>query len=624
MAKESNWDKLRKRDIQRDPKFRNVYDSQQMDWKPLDEKIGIGGYLVGAILIAVLAGALSWLLTTVWKAFRVASAAEGVLYGFLHTGAYWKAWPGLGGCLFILVVSSCTFIGFYQWFMLIRDAQNVDKETADINQYENDQHIQLPEEMMCSYDFFPDVGYHSSVLPSTLLSHVAILNKGLKPVYVSRRAQSDIVDEDGNICYYAGEALVDEDGVVLLEKKPCIDEKFMDALFDASGLPNYPELRRKFDATVVPYNPDGKNRDKLKGYDRLSDLINSDWELPEYEPQRAAGVYVVDTASVNTMCLAITRAGKGQTIIEPTIDMWTREKRLNNMVINDPKGELLVKFYAVATIRGLEVVQFNLINAMKTNVYNPLGMAAEAAREGNFTKTAAYVENIAEVFFPVDGGEDPVWPNAANNAFKRSCYGLIDYYLEKEKQMRRNVPANSEEAALLEAKLDEMWGHVTLFNCYQFFTSLTSKKLPDPTTQWMRERNEVSPDMTNQARMTQLYAQLTDKEAPGYNPQDPELNREYREMSKHKTMLDTKLKGPVWDGQTEKDAMSVFFGATQQLPKNTMRGLVKNADDSLKSMGGADKMIASWETLYGECEVKPCRRVVFSRRTESLRDRMIA
>lgn len=50
---------------------------------------------------------------------------------------------------------------------------------------------------------------------------------------------------------------------------------------------------------------------------------------------------------------------------------------------------------------------------MKTDIYNPLGLAAESAREGDFTKTAMYIENIADVFFPLDGGEDPVWPNAA-------------------------------------------------------------------------------------------------------------------------------------------------------------------------------------------------------------------
>ena len=45
--------------------------------------------------------------------------------------------------------------------------------------------------------------------------------------------------------------------------------------------------------------------------------------------------------------------------------MWTRERRPTNMVINDPKGELLVKFYVRGTVRGFEIVQFNLINAMK-------------------------------------------------------------------------------------------------------------------------------------------------------------------------------------------------------------------------------------------------------------------
>lgn len=44
--------------------------------------------------------------------------------------------------------------------------------------------------------------------------------------------------------------------------------------------------------------------------------------------------------------------------------MWTREDRKSNVVVNDPKGELLVKFFTKATVRGYQVVQFNLINAI--------------------------------------------------------------------------------------------------------------------------------------------------------------------------------------------------------------------------------------------------------------------
>lgn len=60
--------------------------------------------------------------------------------------------------------------------------------------------------------------------------------------------------------------------------------------------------------------------------------------------------------------------------------MWMREKRLNNMVVNDPKGELLVKNYVRATVRGMQVVQFNLINAMKTDIYNRAPRSAVKSR----------------------------------------------------------------------------------------------------------------------------------------------------------------------------------------------------------------------------------------------------
>jgi hypothetical protein len=90
----------------------------------------------------------------------------------------------------------------------------------------------------------------------------------------------------------------------------------MDELWDASELPKDKTIRRKFDPSKVLYNPDNKNRNKLKDARTVADMINKYWTLPEYEPQRPGGAYIVDTEPVNTMVLAITRAGKGQTIIE--------------------------------------------------------------------------------------------------------------------------------------------------------------------------------------------------------------------------------------------------------------------------------------------------------------------
>ncbi|SIO86940.1 type IV secretory system conjugative DNA transfer family protein [Nocardiopsis sp. JB363] len=448
-------------------------------------------------------------------------------------------------------------------------AENLMHDTDDINQHQNDQHIALPEEIMEKFDYFPDAGAHSAVQVSSVISHTMLKKKGLGTVDLVERAEDDIVDEDGEILYYAGDPLEDTDGNVKTRTVPLIDEDFGKALFEASGVPDVKggdgkALRKRFDTTVIPYNPDGKAQGKLGKYETVADLIMDDWTFPGYEVQRPAGTYIVDTAPVNTMVLAITRGGKGQTIIEPTLDMWSREKRPSNMIINDPKGELLVKNYVPFVMRGFEPVQFNLINPVKTNIYNPLGMAADAAREGDSTKCAQYVENIADVFFPVSGGEDPVWPKAAGNSSKRVAYGLIDFYMEEERELREFTMATDMPPEALEQRLDEMWGKVTLYNCYQMFVQLTSKKMKNPEVEL--EKRVKKGEFDN------------DEEG---------LQAEQRRVE---------AQSPLWEGKPEQDMLTLYFNATAALPTNTVRTLIGNADNALRAMAGAEKMIAS---VYG-------------------------
>lgn len=252
--------------------------------------------------------------------------------------------------------------------------------------------------------------------------------------------------------------------------------------------------------------------------------------------------------------------------------MWTRERRPNNMVINDPKGELLVKFYVRGTVRGFQIIQFNLINAMKTDIYNPLCLAADAAREGDFTKAALYVENIADVFFPLDGGEDPVWPNAANNAFKRAAYGLIDYYLEEERALREKAERTNMDEKVLETKLDMMWGKVTLYNTYQLFVQLTSQKSPNPMSAFVKEVKSLQ----GTKKKGKYYDDNWDE--PTYQ----EKMEEFQLMSK-----------VLYEDKPEVDLLALYFNASNALPMNSMRRLVSNADNALRAMGGADKMMAS-------------------------------
>lgn len=199
------------------------------------------------------------------------------------------------------VITMVAFSLLYFFLSKNLKAQNLLSDTSDINQYHNDQHIALPEETQKNYDWFPDVGAHSSVQVSSMISHMAIMNKGLKNVALAKRANKDIKDENGDIEYFKGEILLDKDGNPISNNVPIIDTEFMEALFDASGAPKDKKVRHYYDTTKIPYNPGNENRDKLPGYDTVADLINKDWEFPIYEPQRPAGAYIVDTAPVNTI-----------------------------------------------------------------------------------------------------------------------------------------------------------------------------------------------------------------------------------------------------------------------------------------------------------------------------------
>lgn len=188
------------------------------------------------------------------------------------------------------------------------DAQNLMNDTSDINQYENDQHIALPEEVQRKFDWFPDVGAHCPVQVSSMISHMMLTNKGLNKIKFAKRAEKDIVDQDGDIVYYKGEMLYDEKGEVMTETLPLIDSKFANELYEASGAPK--EFRKYYDANKIPYNPDGKDRTKQCGtHKTVADAINKTWTFPLYEPQRPAGAYIVDTEPVNTMVLAMENYG---------------------------------------------------------------------------------------------------------------------------------------------------------------------------------------------------------------------------------------------------------------------------------------------------------------------------
>lgn len=310
--KMTNYEKLESRGPSQTLQNRDVYEEQQLTRSRLGRKQSPTSRIIFGVVLTILVAFVVWMFISFLDFVNSGGFLGGSFADPDQTMAKFDAGFTFGK-FFITLVISLLFYGFmYLLLMRNKAVQDARNDTSDINQYENDQHIALPEELQKKFDWFPDVGATSDVQFSSMISHMMISNKGLNPVMVAKRATSDIVDEDGEIVLYKGEVLRDEDGNVEFEQKPMIDTEFAEALYTASGLPKNTKdfkCRVYYDTRHIPYNPGNRDRDKLQDkknpINTVSDLINRDWQLPYYEPQRPGGAYLVDTAPVNTMVLAI-------------------------------------------------------------------------------------------------------------------------------------------------------------------------------------------------------------------------------------------------------------------------------------------------------------------------------
>lgn len=305
---DTNWDRLRKRGASETLQNRDVYEDQQLERSSFGKLQSPTSRNIFAGVLTVFVAIITWMFVSLISfvthgGLFGASLAHPELLGF----GYYMGFT-FGKFLITVVISGLFFVFMHVLLMKNKNAQDALNDNTDINQYKNDQHIALPEEIQEKFDWFPDVGATSDVQFSSMISHMALSNKGLNPIQVAKRATSDIIDEDGEIVLYKGEVLRDEDGNVQYEQKPLIDTKFMEALFDASALPKNSKdapFRVYYDARKIKYNPGNENRDKLQNkknpYNTVADLINADWQFPYYEPQRPGGAYLVDTAPVNTI-----------------------------------------------------------------------------------------------------------------------------------------------------------------------------------------------------------------------------------------------------------------------------------------------------------------------------------
>ncbi len=440
---------------------------------------------------------------------------------------------GLGGFYIGFFIIASLILGGIFWYKLhaIWYNNNAKYSSDDLDEYEDDSYIRTMDHICREFEAAPDAGLGFDGHVSSIVGHAMIDNKGIKKI--------DIPVFDPTV---PGQVKRDENGEIVTEHVAMFDKDFGRELYKFSNVPSRDQkwynakdyiFNEKNDAKEVA---NGGNERKgaygRKEYDTLADYINGEFYPLPTDTQRPAGVYFYDSRPVNTILIAITRGGKGQTFIEPSFDLWTREKKKWNIFTTDPKGELLAKFYYPATVRGMEVVQFNLMHPHLTNVFNPLINAVQQFRRNDPPKGTSIIDSIIDTLFPENG---EIWNPAAGNMFRRAVYMVMDDMIEKEKYLRYVGFRDNIPQEITDAEINRVYSKLTLFNIYKLIGDLASRISKDETF-------------------------------INVNPDDP----------------------PV----TEKDLLTLMFDAMAMLPKNDLRTKAITANNAIKQVASAPTTIA--------------------------------
>ena len=179
----------------------------------------------------------------------------------------------------------------------------------------------------------------------------------------------------------------------------------------------------------------------------------------------------IDTSYTNNLILGMTRSGKGEFFVYPTIDVYSRAENQASMIIADPKLELYRSSKKTLEARGYEVHLFDLIDPLTSMGFNPLALITSYFKDNKYDEAELMSDSFAySVFNPgkaESGGNEKFFDETAAGVFSAlilshvaDCLNedeiqnkkRLNHYNRKRKAYDRAVQENPDTKESLDEK----------------------------------------------------------------------------------------------------------------------------------------------------------------------------
>lgn len=125
----------------------------------------------------------------------------------------------------------------------------------------------------------------------------------------------------------------------------------------------------------------------------------------------------IDTSPVNNLLIGITRSGKGEMFVFPSIDVYSRAEEKTSLVICDPKLELYKSSKQTLEQRGYEVYLLNLDDPLHSMGFNPLEQILNLYLEKDYANAELLAQAFSYSIFNPDkpASSDTFWNDMASS-----------------------------------------------------------------------------------------------------------------------------------------------------------------------------------------------------------------
>lgn len=151
------------------------------------------------------------------------------------------------------------------------------------------------------------------------------------------------------------------------------------------------------------------------------------------------GNLYLDTGIHNTLIIGITRSGKDEIYVFPSIDEYSRAEEKYSMVITDPKLESYKSSKETLENRGYKVALLNLDDALHSMGYNPLSLVIQLYKDGDAASAYSMARSLSYSIFYASGVEgEKIWQNTATDLFTALIIAVITDCIEMDSLENEN------------------------------------------------------------------------------------------------------------------------------------------------------------------------------------------